>query len=70
MVPIRPRKGLDECHDAIEEDNTSSNAPPHEVGIENKLRHKQDRDIIIDIKGKDRLVEGLGRALGTVPRTI
>ena len=70
MAPIRPRKGLDECHDAIEEDNTSSNTPPHKVGIENKLKHKEDGDIKIDMKGKDRLVEGSGRALGTRPRNI
>ena len=37
-------EGLDECHDATEENGASSNTP-HEVGIEDKLRHKQDRDI-------------------------
>ena len=35
---------IEECHDAIEEDSASSNTPPREVGIEDKLRHKQDRD--------------------------
>ena len=38
------RANIEECHDAIEEDDASSNTP-HGVGIEDKLRHKQDRDI-------------------------
>ena len=33
-----------ECHDATEEDGAPSNTL-HKVGIENKSRHKQDRDI-------------------------
>ena len=37
MAPIRPHEGLDECHDATEEDSTSSNTP-YIVGIEDKLR--------------------------------
>ena len=32
------------CHDATEEDDAPSNTP-HKVGIENKSRHKQNRDI-------------------------
>ena len=36
---------IEECHDAIEEDGASSNTPPHKMDIEDKLRHKQDRDI-------------------------
>ena len=44
MAPIRPHEGLDECHDATREDGASSNTP-HKVGIEDKLRHKHDRDI-------------------------
>ena len=39
------RANIEECHDAIEEDDASSNTPPREVGIEDKLRHKQDKDI-------------------------
>ena len=39
------RANIEECHDVIEEDDASSNTPPCEVGIEDKLRHKQDRDI-------------------------
>ena len=58
------RANIDECHDAIEEDDASSNTPPRKVGIEDMLRHKQDRDIRRDMKGKDRLVEGPGRAPG------
>ena len=52
------RANVEECHDAIEEDDASSNTPPRKVGIEDMLRHKQDRDIKIDMKGKDRLVGG------------
>ena len=44
VEPIQPREGLDECHDATKENGASSNTP-HGVGIEDKLRHKQDRDI-------------------------
>ncbi|KAG7025978.1 hypothetical protein SDJN02_12476, partial [Cucurbita argyrosperma subsp. argyrosperma] len=44
VAPIRPLVGLDECHDATEENGASSNTP-NEVGIEDELRHKQDRDI-------------------------
>ena len=44
VAPIRPREDLDECHDATEENSASSNTP-HKVGIENKLRHKQDRNM-------------------------
>ena len=58
MAPIWPREGLDECPDAIEEDDASSNTPPREVGIEDKLRHKQDRDIRIDMKGRIGLLKG------------
>ena len=58
------RADIEECHDAIEENDASSHILPRKVGIEDKLRHKQDRDIRIDIKDKDRLVEGPGRALG------
>ena len=36
---------IEEYHDAIEDDSALSNTPPREVGIEDKLRHKQDRDI-------------------------
>ena len=43
---------IEECHDTIEEDDASSNTPPRNVGIEDKLRHKQDRDIRIDMKDK------------------
>ena len=39
------RANIEECHDAIEKDDASSNTPPRRVGIEDKLRHKQDRDI-------------------------
>ena len=42
--PSQPREGLEECHDATEENGASSNTP-HKVGIEDKLKHKQDRDI-------------------------
>ena len=35
------RANIEECHDAIEEDDTSSNTPLYKVSIENKLRHKQ-----------------------------
>ena len=44
VAPILPHEGLDECHDVIEEDSASSNKP-HRMGIEDKSRHKQDRDI-------------------------
>ena len=44
VVSIRPHEGLDKCHNATEEDGASSNTP-HRVGIEDKLRHKQDKDI-------------------------
>ena len=49
---------IEECHDAIEEDDASSNTPPRKVGIEDKLRHKQDRDIRIDMKDKIGLLKG------------
>ena len=55
---------IEECHDAIEENDATSNTPPCKVGIEDKLRHKQDREFRIDMKGKDRLVEGPSRAPG------
>ena len=54
----RMRVNIEECHDAIEEDNTSSNTPPRKVGIEDKLRHKQDSDIRIDMKEKIGLFKG------------
>ena len=44
VVHIWPHEGLDECHDAIVEDGALSNTP-HRVIIEDKSRHKQDRDI-------------------------
>ena len=44
VAPIRPHEGLDECHHATEEGGASSNIP-HNVAIEDKLRHKQDKDI-------------------------
>ena len=49
---------IEECHDAIEEDDASSNTPPRKVGIEDKLRHKQDRDIRIYMKDKIGLLKG------------
>ena len=58
------RANIEECHDAVEEDDASSNTPPRKVGIAEKLGLKQDKDIIIDMKDKDRLVEGPGRAPG------
>ena len=47
----------DECRDAIEEDNTSSNTP-NEVGIKAKLRHMQDRGNDVDMSVKYRLDKG------------
>ena len=44
------RANIEKCHDAIEEDDASSNPPPRKVGIEDMLRHKQDKDIRIDMK--------------------
>ena len=49
---------IEECHDAIKEDDASSNTPPRKVGIEDMLRHKQDRDVRIDMKGKIGLLKG------------
>ena len=43
VAPIWPREGLDECHDTTKEDGASFNTP-HEVDIEEKLMHKQDKD--------------------------
>lgn len=37
------RAKIDKCHDATEEDGASSNTP-YKVDIEEKTRHKQDRD--------------------------
>ena len=44
VAPIWPYEGLDKCYDATEEDGASSNTP-HRVGIEDKSRHKEDREI-------------------------
>ncbi|KAG7022404.1 hypothetical protein SDJN02_16135, partial [Cucurbita argyrosperma subsp. argyrosperma] len=52
------RANAEECHDAIEEDDASSNTPPRKVGIEDMLRHKHNRDISIDMKDKIGLLKG------------
>ena len=52
------RANIEECHDANEEHDASSNTPPCKVGIEDMLRHKQDRDIRIDMKDKIGLLKG------------
>ena len=52
------RANVEECHDAIEEDDASSNTPPRKVGIEDMLRHKHNRDISIDMKDKIGLLKG------------
>ena len=52
------RANIEECHDAIEEDDASSNTPPRKVGIEDKLRHQQYKDIKIDMKDKIGLLKG------------
>ena len=44
------RVNIEECHDAIEENDASS---PRKVDIEDMLRHNQDIDIRIDMKSKD-----------------
>ena len=52
------RPNVEECHDAIEEDDASSNTPPRKVGIEDMLRHKHNRDINIDMKNTIGFLKG------------
>ena len=39
------RANIEECHDAIEEDDAPSNTLPRKVGIEDKLRHNKTKTL-------------------------